>query len=203
MQIALCVRFVVFFSFSLFALEARALAAEPGSTSGTGEGVLWTDKPVRIDRAKQDLERLPDRRLNEAFPNIMYVPKSVRITDSVTFSYRDEVFRLAHIAPVPSQMVCRAQDGRRWSCGLRARMNLRAMIAGKQFRCRKLAEEATAHYLVECQLANGQTVAELLLRSGSALGVKPIAPDLEQAEAFAISMRAGIWSDADYHSQNQ
>ncbi|WP_148259326.1 thermonuclease family protein [Polymorphum gilvum] len=175
--------------------------------------MLWTTKPVRIDPKRQELPRAPDR--VSPYPDTMYVPPSVRVPNSVTFQVKGTVYRLAVLEPVPPQMVCREASGQRWACGLRARMNLRAMIAGKQIACRRIGVAADdgrppeaapkadpGPVLVDC-VRGVDRIALDLLRSGSAVAARDLggdlgdlAADLATAEAFARDLRAGIWSDA-------
>ncbi len=155
-----------------------------------------------MDRKNQKLPRAPDRRLSEPFPDHIYIPKSVRVSDSATFQVDDDIFRLAFLDPVPPQKVCKTVEGRRWSCGLRARTNLRAMIAGKQIKCRHTGQTEQGVRLVNCEVHFGATLAEDLLRSGSAI-IKPDAPaELTKAATVGVETRAGIWGDAEFLNAN-
>jgi endonuclease YncB( thermonuclease family) len=183
----------------LFDPVHEAFASDNATVESSGTQVLWTNKPVRVDQKKQNLPRAVDRRLSDAFPEVFYVPKSVRVSDSVTFRIRNEEFRLAYLDPVPPQMVCRAEDGTRWSCGLRSRMNLRSMIAGKQIKCRRVNPPEADIPHMNCIIGYEQTLAANLLRSGSATPVGRLPEDLGEAANFAIETRAGIWSDGDYY----
>ena len=160
--------------------------------------LLWTTKPVRVQQTEQNLKRLPSKRETSDFPDVMYVRKSVRVTDSVTFQTRTGTFRLAGVDPVPAQQVCKDITGRRWSCGLHSRMNLRGLIAGKQIACKSVSQAENDIHTVDCVLQSGGSITENLLRSGSVLTQAAGTSELAAAEDFAIEMRAGIWSDEDF-----
>ncbi|MBO0347331.1 hypothetical protein J0X15_19030 [Roseibium sp. CAU 1637] len=158
----------------------------------------WTTKPMRVDRAEQDLPRIEDRRKSDPFPDILYVPPSVRTPDSVTFQVDGTIHRLAYLAPVPSQKVCVEETGRKWACGLRARMALRTLIAGKQIRCKSIAEGEDAFKIVHCELAVGRSLAEELLKAGAAVGSGVLDDDLGAMERQARTSRSGIWADSQF-----
>ncbi len=183
-------------------MPTRALGDGQTDKDAGNTEVLWTTEPVRVDRKNQKMPRAPDRRLSEPFPDHIYIPKSVRVSDSATFQVGDDIFRLAFLDAIPPQKVCKTEEGRRWSCGLRARTNLRAMIAGKQIKCRQTGQTEKGVSLVNCEVHFGATLAEDLLRSGSAT-VKPDAPvELAKAAIFGVETRAGIWSDVEFLNAN-
>ena len=193
----ICLSLIVCLFVPMKALGDGQTEKDAGNTE-----VLWTTEPVRVDRKNQKLPRAPDRRLSEPFPDHIYIPKSVRVSDSTTFQVGDDMFRLAFLEPIPPQKVCKTVEGRRWSCGLRARTNLRAMIAGKQIKCRKTRQTEQGVPLVNCKVHFGATLAEDLLRSGSAI-IKPDAPgELTKASTFGVETRAGIWNDAEFLKAN-
>ncbi|WP_346911917.1 hypothetical protein [uncultured Roseibium sp.] len=193
----ICLPLVICLCVPTKAQNAKQTDQDAGNTK-----VLWTTEPVRVDRKNQKLPRAPDRRLSEPFPDHIYIPKSVRVSDSTTFQVGDDIFRLAFLEPIPPQKVCKTEEGRRWSCGLRARTNLRAMIAGKQIKCRQTGQTEQGVPLVNCEVHFGVTLAEDLLRSGSAT-MTPDAPvELTKASTFGVETRAGIWSDAEFLNAN-
>lgn len=174
---------------------ARAQSPTDQSEATAGGAVLWTTKPVRVNREAQSLPRAPARNAFDLYPLAMYVPKSVRVSDSTTFKFKGITYRLANIAPLPPRMICRDVSGRRWACGLRARMSLRAMIAGKQIHCRKIDGVAERPVRVACILDQNQIAVDLV-RAGFARAMEPIPPFLLDPHRFAVELRAGIWSDA-------
>jgi hypothetical protein len=104
---------------------------------------------VRVDPRARPLPRLPAVPKLEPYPMILSIPGDVRTMDSATFATDAGRFRLANIERTPPNEICIEPTGKRWSCGLRRRMALRAKIAGRTFRCRALAV-AAGETTLEC-----------------------------------------------------
>lgn len=187
---AFLVRTAVSLGVAFLALAAPALAGD------AGRQVLWTQQPVRVAPEAQDLKRLPDRGAFDPYPMQFFVKPFVRVPDSVTFTIDDVTYRLFNIEPVPARMICRDLEGRRFACGLRARMTLRAMIAGKVLNCRRIDGPREAVVYVSCAVG-ADPLAESLVRAGAARAVVPVPPHLAEAQAFALGLRIGLWSDAE------
>lgn len=181
--------------------QAQDPALTEPNTPPVGSAVRWTSKPMRVDPAKQTMPRIQDRRLSADYPELLYVPRSVRTPDSVTFVLSAKTYRMTGIDPVPPQKVCKAREGRRWACGLRSRMALRNMISGKQIRCRVLKEMPEGEQLVDCELEYGVRLSEALLKEGAALAETQLAdPVLATAAETARESRNGVWEDPAFFS---
>lgn len=185
-----------------FSQVSPSIAQQSGSPGEQGGAVLWTTVPLRVKPSEQALPRLPGRAANEAYPEKIYVPQSVRVTDSITFVLRGSTFRLTGVKPVPPNYICEEANGKRWSCGLRARTSLRALIAGKAIECKTIEKSGDETVLVDCETSPGMTLARALLLSGFAVPTSKHSADFSDAVLHAITTRAGIWSDETYFTKN-
>ena len=169
----------------------------------TGSSVLWTLTPQRVDRSQQSLPRLPDKRLDDGYPDALYVPRSVRILDSVTFRVKGKIYRFMDVDPVPPAMICTAEDQQRWACGLRARLALRSVVAGRNLRCKQALDAGSSVLRLDCRGSDGARIASRLIRLGAAI-LRPGGPvDLTDATKTAVQQRAGIWRDAEFYKNNK
>ncbi len=187
------------------ALLAASTASHAQSAASRGETdpdtkLLWTTKPVRVDPETQALPRAPARRTFDLYPLSLRVPRTVRVTDSTTFVHDGTAYRLTNVSPVPARMICREANGRRWACGLRARMALRSMISGKLIHCRAIDARVQRPVPVACVLGQ-ESLAEELVTLGFARALEPVAPFLRDAQTRARNLGAGLWSDAETRAQ--
>ncbi|MBO6759062.1 MAG: thermonuclease family protein [Roseibium sp.] len=180
--------------------EAVGLA-QAGDTD-QAPGVYWTTKPTRVDPKSMELPRVPDRRLSNPYPDILYVPNSVRVPDSVTFRVRGKTYRLQDVDPVPPKKVCGNADTGRWACGLKARLALRSMIAGRQIQCSTSKPSGAEGRLVRCA-TNLTDIASALVEIGAALARENGPPNLGEASLKARKARAGIWRDPTFFNQSK
>ena len=156
----------------------------------TQDEPLWTSKAVRVDPSRQNLERLPAK--PDEFPLKLRVRQSVIPTDSTSFISDGRTFRLAGIQAITSDSICAAADGSRWPCGLRARLALRKLIAGRLIDCRMLSDEG--HEATVVCVQNGRDVAASIVRSGNAFAVRDSPYIVDQATAHQHMQ--GLWHDS-------
>jgi endonuclease YncB( thermonuclease family) len=177
-------RFIV----RLLAAQLLAVAAPQAAWSEDAKP-LWTLTPTVVDPTSQDFQRLPAE--PERYPLKLRVKQSAQAPDSATFVSEKKTYKLQGIEPVQTNSICAAGDGSRWPCGLRSRLALRKLVAGKFLDCRKVSatEAATT---IEC-LKSGIDIAQTLVAQGNAFAV----PDSIYAadEAVARKAAAGIWRD--------
>lgn len=185
-----------------FTQVSPSVAQQSESHGEQGGTLLWTTVPQRVKPSEQALPRLPGRAANEAYPEKIYVPQSVRVTDSITFVLGGSTFRLTGVKPVPPHYVCQEANGKRWSCGLRARTSLRALIAGKAIECKTIKKPGDETVLVDCETSTGLTLARTLLLSGFAVPTSEHSVDFSEAVLHAVTTRAGIWSDEAFFTKN-
>lgn len=151
---------------------------------------LWTSKPVKVDPSRQNLERLPPKA--DPFPLKLRIGQSVVPVDSRSFVLDGRTFHFGGIQAIAPNSICAATDGSSWACGLRARLALRKLIAGRLVDCRILSTEGQEATVICVQ--NGRDVAALMVRSGNAFAIKDSPYVAEQATAH--QRVEGFWNDA-------
>jgi hypothetical protein len=130
---------------------SRETAPVVDSPSGSE---LWTSQPKPVDRNAPQLPRIAAVPKIDPYPLILVVPETVRTSDNVTFSTPDGRYRLANVEQRQPNEICKEASGKRWACGLRLRMALRAKIAGRVFRCRMIAADSDPK-AIECLDGDG------------------------------------------------
>ncbi|MBR0558150.1 hypothetical protein J5J10_20855 [Ciceribacter sp. L1K23] len=153
------------------------------------DATIWTDKPVRIDRATQDYERIPGPA--DHYLSGFRVKPRTSFFDGMSFTMDGSVYLLRDvIAPDPKRL-CKADDGRRFVCGAQARALLRSTIFGRYLEC---DTEVLSKYvkLVSCRVGTN-SVAEQLVGSGFARAIS--SAELKTLQQKAILQRAGVWAD--------
>ena len=157
--------------------------------AGEGSGPIWTTKPTPVDPAGQDYQRLPAT--SEPYPLKLRINQMVKVHDSATFEIGKAAYRLAGIDPVDPASICAAEDGSRWPCGVRSRLALRRLVAGRFLDCREAAETPEAT-MVECR-KSGTDIARALVSGGHAFA--SLDSDYRAEEQTAREAGAGIWRD--------
>lgn len=147
---------------------AREATEAEGETAPTGrsadEELAWTSSPVPVDREAQSLDRLPGKLRVDPFPTVIAFPRNVRPRDGASFAVGERVYRLPGLVARPPDEICRDRAGRRFACGARGRIGLRAAVAGRRLACR--VEERTADgVVIDCTLGR-ETLRERAIREG-------------------------------------
>jgi endonuclease YncB( thermonuclease family) len=158
---------------------------------------LWPDRPIRVDRQSQSLERLPAKKAPvietkpERYPLRLDRTRPYRVIDSVTFVQAGKKYRLANLDPVPSAKTCKNRDGVRWACGLKSRVTLSRLLKGKMIRCAPLGE-TDGLTLVECVSTN-KDLGSTLAAAGFALSQQGRGR-YRAEENEARQQRMGVWA---------
>lgn len=154
---------------------------------------IWPQEIRRVDPHDQDLERIAPSRSSQQpsgnYPLTLLPDGSLRVLDGGSFSYKGIRYRLSGIRPLSALQLCKRSDGKRWTCGLRARILLRQLVS-RSAACRieaELVDETT----VQCRTGDGDLAAEIVLA-----GLAKAAPGSAYAaqEQAARVRRAGLWS---------
>lgn len=168
------------------------------STGKSGE-TLWSDAPKRVDRQKQELERLPGTNAPateakaERYPLHLKRTLPYIVIDSVSFTQEGKKYRLADLDPVPVAKTCKNADGLRWACGLKSRVALSQLLRAKPIRCAPLGEK-DGFVLVEC-VRNDKDLGGTMAAAGYA--VMPAGKERYRAEEDeARKEKAGVWAEA-------
>lgn len=104
----------------LLCMSAASMAQEP----------IWTDRPVRIDRAAQPYERIPTAAAPAQAPAArpIAIGKDLKVIDAANFLSGGKAYRIVGLAGLEPNQICRDDRGRRWACGVRSRATLRALL---------------------------------------------------------------------------
>lgn len=172
----------------------------PALAQGTGKSgeTLWSDAPKRVDRQKQELERLPGTNAQQAEAKAERYPLHLKRTlpyiviDSVSFMQEGKKYRLADLDPVPAAKTCKNPDGSRWACGLKSRVALSRLLRAKPIRCAPLGEK-DGFVLVEC-VRNEKDLGGQMAAAGYA--TMSAGKDRYRAEEDeARQKKAGVWAE--------
>lgn len=181
-----------------------ALATAPALAQPAGEPLLWTRDPVRVDRARQALPRVPDKVPADSSDSgrlILRIPRPPDVRDSTGFAVGGAAYRIAEVAEVTAGRVCTGARGQRWACGLRARVALAELIRGRTLSCLPVEAEPAgaaggstgAVRLVDCRIGERSLAVEMV-RAGWATPLSPGGVLAREADA-ARAARRGIHGD--------
>ena len=166
-----------------------------GSAFGAdaGDERLWTDRPVRIDRALQTYERLPPRNHYPRLPDRIVIGERPDVLDGASFRVDGEIYLFRHISAPPPMALCMGQGGRRWTCGRQSMLQLRMTLVGQTLRC-AAQPVANGVSLVDCRSASGDpeliqvTQGLVIANSDRAL--------LEKQDQLRLTHK-GLWANDD------
>ncbi|MCO6187239.1 thermonuclease family protein [Rhizobium sp. L1K21] len=159
----------------------------------------WTTKPVRIDRSKQNYERLPppdstaEKREAEERLFVKRLPQQITMEDSATFRAGGKSYILAGIKPVPADRICASDTGSRWPCGRAATLFAGRLLSRQLLRCALAVQEGEGIRLSDCEIGQKNVQAEIVA-NGHAFA-SPASKDLNAAMEKARQTRKGVWRD--------
>ena len=177
----------------LLLLAAAPAAAAELSPAAASDDPLWTDKPVRIDRRKQNYERLAVEHV--PIPLRIRVGSRITVFDSASFRAGDRLYVLTDAVGVDPKRFCRGEGGAIAVCGQKARLALRRLVANRTLSCEEDFRVGPASFLT-CT-AEGKDVAEALITGGAASAATA---KRAAAQKEAMRRKAGIWIDAECRS---
>ncbi|QRM53418.1 hypothetical protein [Sinorhizobium sp. BG8] len=155
---------------------------------------LWTDRPVRIDRAKQTFERIEIER--PVLPLSLDIPSRVIVFDSTSFLHEGRIYVLNGGIAVGPRRLCHDEAQRVFTCGQQARLYLKRLIATRTLQCRELYRVAIAHF-VDCYIG-GRDLSEILVAKGAAWAATR---SLQNAQRQSMNEGRGIWTDTECRAQ--
>jgi endonuclease YncB( thermonuclease family) len=130
--------------------------------------------------------------------NIMTGP--AQVIDGDTLDMTGMRIRLVGIdAPEAGQSCTRS--GEAWACGAEATAALQEIIAGQSLTCTARGTDVYGRTLATCQTRILDLGREMV-RRGLALALDDAAPDYEEAERLARSLRFGLW-DASFQTPRE
>jgi endonuclease YncB( thermonuclease family) len=118
-----------------------------------------------------------------------------RIVDGDTLALGSTKVRLEGIDAPETEQVCLNANGVRWTCGIDARDQLVAHIAGREINCKSNGVDAYKRTLAICYLA-GEDLNGWLVQQGWALAYVKYSSIYRQVEEEARTNRRGLWQRA-------
>lgn len=169
---------------------ALSVAIAPPVRAQDSDAPIWTTQPTRIDRSRQHYERLPARHVARDTRTWLAVPQRIKVLDSVTFTFDDRVYKIAHIRPVAPKRLCQALEGGRWPCGRMGSIFLGNLVRGKRLLCQTTQGDKAVE-LSRCAVGSRDVGAEIV-RQG--YGKAEADDDLLAVQAEAQKMASkGLW----------
>ncbi|MFL0670367.1 MAG: thermonuclease family protein [Erythrobacter sp.] len=124
-----------------------------------------------------------------AHASIMTGP--VRVIDGDTLDMTGTRIRLVGIDAPEAKQSC-TRGGEAWACGEEASAALREITAGQSLTCRAQGTDTYGRMLATCQ-TRAFDLGREMVRRGLALALDDAAPDYEDAERLARSLKFGLW----------
>jgi endonuclease YncB( thermonuclease family) len=124
--------------------------------------------------------------------NLSGVP---RIIDGDTLAISSTKVRLEGIDAPETDQICLNANGIRWTCGIDARDQLVAHIAGRDIECSSHGTDAYQRTLAICYLA-GEDLNGWLVQQGWALAYVKYSSEYRQVEEDARANQRGLWQGA-------
>lgn len=169
-------------------------AAEEGTPAGARPAPIWVPVPKKIDRAEQAAR--PDRPQPEDKDRFdLAIPSTVQISPAGEMQVGGMRYRLAGLDTIPSDRICTATTGARWTCGRRANLFIAAQVRGRQLKCRVEADGgASTATPIDCLLA-GRPVSVVVAEAGWAYPTLNASEDVARAADTAKRARRGLYAD--------
>lgn len=178
-------------SFWAGALYLAALLFSPMSDA-SAEDSIWTTKPVRVDPARQNYERLSDRVMGLDGGERVSLPVRIEMHDSTSFSANAVEYVLADLQPIAANRLCQAESGARWPCGLQARIFASNLLRSRSLTC-KVQRSPDKVALSGCRDTRINIALELV-SNGHAFPASD-GSELDVAREKAKAKGAGVWRD--------
>lgn len=118
-----------------------------------------------------------------------------RIVDGDTLAIGSTKVRLEGIDAPETDQVCLNASGAHWTCGIEARDQLAAQIAGREISCTPHGVDAYRRMLAVCYLA-GEDLNGWLVHQGWALAYVKYSSAYRRAEEDARTNQRGLWQGA-------
>ena len=120
---------------------------------------------------------------------------AVSIGDGDSFRLGEHRYRLYGMDAPELHQDCKDAEGESWPCGVRARTELRRIIATDPLECRSIETDRYGRIVATC-LAGHRDVAEEMVRSGFAVAAgRPGKPSpYEEAQRQARAAKRGLWA---------
>lgn len=120
---------------------------------------------------------------------------SISVADGDSFRMNGQRYRLQDIDAPELHQKCKDGAGREWSCGRRARDELRNILSRERIDCRAATSDRFGRSVAVCS-AGGRDVGEMMVRNGWATAYKGrgFTSRYISAENEARSAKRGMWA---------
>ncbi len=120
---------------------------------------------------------------------------SIAVADGDSFRMGGERYRLQNIDAPELDQMCRDGAGREWTCGRRARDELRRLLNQGPVDCRTITRDRFRRIVATCSVG-GRDVGEVMVRNGWATAYKGRGATSRylSAESEARAGRRGLWA---------
>jgi endonuclease YncB( thermonuclease family) len=166
------------------------LLAVPHAQAEDGDDAIWTTEPTRIERSKQNYERLPAKLAARDTRNWLIVPERIKVLDSRSFSVGEVVYEIDHIRPIKASRLCEAVEGGRWACGRMASIFLGNLVRGKRMLC-DIVQGEKKMTLSHCVIGQ-RDVAAAIVSQGYGMAANDDTLLSVQADAQNLAAK-GLW----------
>jgi endonuclease YncB( thermonuclease family) len=163
------------------------------SWAAAADDAIWTSKPVRVDPAKQNFERLPRLVLGLEGGESITFPSRLDMNDSASFTAGGVTYRIKDIKAIAPNRLCQSDTGARWPCGKQSAIFAANLFRGKTFVC-KVERLAQWIELSGCRTARMDIPREIVAQGFGFPAGSDV--DLQTAMMTAKLRRAGVWNDA-------
>jgi endonuclease YncB( thermonuclease family) len=169
---------------------AVLLSAVSSVQAQDGDDPIWTTEPTRIERSKQNYERLPAKVVVRDTRAWLVVPNRIKVLDSRSFIAGDIVYEIDNVRPIKAKRLCQAVEGGRWACGRMASIFLGNLVRGKRLLC-DIIQGKKKMTLSHCVLGQ-RDVASAIISQGYGMAVNDDALLSVQTEAQKLAAK-GLW----------
>lgn len=120
---------------------------------------------------------------------------AVHLADGDSFRLGEHRYRLYGIDAPELHQECKDADGQSWPCGIRARTELRRIIATHPLECRSVETDRFGRIVATC-MAGSRDIAEEMVRAGyaTASGRPGTRSPYEDVQRQARAARRGLWA---------
>ena len=128
-----------------------------------------------------------------AFPKVLNASSSLKIIDGDTIILNSEKIRFYGIDTPEIKQTCTDNYGHTYSCGIRAKLELKKIIGSKKVSCIKKTKDRYKRSISICYVDKND-INSLMVKRGWALAYRKYSKKYVKDEAIAKLNNAGMWS---------
>ena len=128
-----------------------------------------------------------------ALPTLVNANSSIKIIDGDTIILNSEKIRFYGIDTPEKKQTCTDNNGKSYSCGIRATLELKKIIGSKKVSCIKKTKDRYKRSISIC-FVDGNDINSLMVKKGWALAYRKYSKKYVEDEVIAKSKKVGMWS---------